>query len=112
MDADNGCIWEKREDSLGGLFSCMLFGLWQVLRHPESEDGRGEQSPLALGACSAPKKMVLPGKRGVPVCQGIGFLAKNLGGSCLINIVCPVEEVGGSANNSFCCSTPKGFASL
>lgn len=112
MDADNGCIWEKREDSLGGLFSCMLLVSGRSSGILKVTDGRGEQSPLVLGACSVPKKMVLPGKRGVPVCHGIGFLTKNLGGSCLIYTVCPVEEVGGSANNSFCCSTPKGFVGV
>lgn len=56
---------------------------------------KGDSShPLCLGhdLCQK-KKMVLPGK--IPVCQGIGFLAKNLGGSCQIHKVCPTEGVWG-----------------
>lgn len=84
-----------------------------ALMHAEGDRWKGRAvTPCVWGMLRAKKKkkMVLPGK--IPVCQGFGFLTKNLGESCLIYLVCPIEGVGGSAHSSFCCSTPKGLASL
>lgn len=92
---------EREKTALGGVLM-HAFSLWQVLRHAEGDRWKGRPVIPCVWGMLCAKKIVLPGKRGVPVCQGIGFLAKNLDGSCLIYTVCPIEGVGGSAHNSFC----------
>lgn len=86
--------------------------LWQVLRHAEGDRLKGRAVTLCAWGMLCAKKNGATRQKRVPVCQGIGSLAKNLSGSCLICIVCPIKRVGCSAHNSFCCSTPKGFAGL
>lgn len=91
------------------------FSCWQALRHPADDRRKGRVVTSCAWSCSAPENLVvLAGKRGVPVRQGlgIGFLARDLGGSCLKSVICPAEEERGSAHMSLCCSTPKGFAGI
>lgn len=91
------------------------FSCWQALRHPADDRRKGRVVTSCARSCSAPENLVvLAGKRGVPVRQGlgIGFLARDLGGSCLKSVICAAEEERGSAYMSLCCSTPKGFAGI